>query len=130
MGYSPAEDEPVGGDRNVSRRSAVLTAFWAVELALVAIHLLTPLSRTGDVTYLLGVWLPVGLAGYGVAGAATAGRVSAPTRAIAVRMRGATGAVMSPPEVRSVDLAMWLYHETPRLAFRFRPPRPKRPSGI
>src|SRR5690242_6020911 len=67
------QTRPVGGDRAVSRRSAVLTAFWAVELALVATHLASPLDRTGDLTYLLGVWLPVGLAGYGLA-TAPAGR--------------------------------------------------------
>ena len=56
-----------GGDRDVSRRSAVLGAFWALEVILVVVHLISPDSMLGDVTYLLGVWLPVGLAGYGVA---------------------------------------------------------------
>ncbi|WP_155992405.1 hybrid sensor histidine kinase/response regulator [Nocardioides sp. URHA0032] len=61
----------------MSRRTAVLGAFWAVELLLVAAHLADAFGTVGAWTYLIGVWLGPALAWYGTA-AAPPGRRSVP----------------------------------------------------
>ena len=61
-----------------NQRSVVVASLWAVEVALVVLHLVDAFGTFGDTTYLIGVWLPAVLAWYGVA-LAPAGRRLVPS---------------------------------------------------
>ncbi|MBA2954054.1 response regulator [Nocardioides sp. MAH-18] len=55
---------------DASRRSHVVRMLWAVEITLLALHLVHPAGTAGDLTYQLGVTLPAVVAWVGVNGAA------------------------------------------------------------